>query len=160
LSCPTLYELGFEAAVSEWLEEKIGKEYGIKTEFEDDGSSKPLLDDVRVLMFRSVRELLINVVKHSQASQVKVVVRKADDEIEVRIEDNGIGFNPQEAAAMAARRGEFGLFNIKERLEEVGGKLLIESAPGAGCKATIRAPLKRKGIDDERNKAAHQGNGN
>jgi signal transduction histidine kinase len=145
LSCPVLYELGFEAAVSEWLEEQIEKEHGIKTEFEDDGQAKPLGDDVRVLLFRDVRELLINAVKHAHANKIKVSIRKAGEQMEVCVEDDGVGFDPAEAAAMAVRRGELGLFSIRERLEGFGGCVEIESAPGRGCRATIRAPLKRKG---------------
>jgi len=142
LSSPVLYELGFEAAVAEWLSEQIERKHGIDTEFEDDKSHKPLDDDIRVLLFRNTRELLINVVKHARASKVKVSVRRIDRQIEVCIEDDGIGFDPCKIAKLAGRRGEFGLFSIRQRLEEVGGKLWIDSAPGRGCKVTMTAPLK------------------
>jgi PAS domain S-box-containing protein len=144
LSCPVLYELGFEAAVAEWLEEQVEKEHGIKTEFEDDGEMKPLTDDVRVLLFRDVRELLINAVKHAHADKIKVSIRRVGEQIEVRVEDDGVGFDPAEATAMATRRSQLGLFSIRERLEEFGGRIEIESAPGRGCRVTIRAPLMRQ----------------
>jgi PAS domain S-box-containing protein len=144
LSSPVLYELGFETAVSEWLADQIQKKHGIAVEFEDDGEPKPLDDDVRVLLFRDVRELLINIVKHAHAHKVKVSVRKLDSHICVTVEDDGVGFDPADVISMAAKRGEFGFFSIRERLENLGGHLQIDSAPGRGCKVTMTAPLKQK----------------
>lgn len=144
LSSPVLYELGFEQAVAEWLDERIESKYGIETEFEDDGLEKPLDDEVRVFLFRDVRELLFNVVKHAQAKKVKVTVSKLGDRIRVSIEDDGLGFNPDKLAEMAVKKGAFGLFSIRQRLELLGGRLDIDSAPGRGTKITITAPLKRE----------------
>ncbi len=142
LSSPILYELGFEAAVAEWLNEQVHDKGGIETEFQDDHLPKPLDDDVRMLLFRNVRELLINVIKHSHASKVKVCIRRVDDSIEITVKDNGIGFNPAEAKTMAAKTAKFGLFSIRESVEQLGGRFEIESKPDAGCKATIAVPLK------------------
>ncbi len=144
LSSPILYELGFETAVAEWLTEQIRDKHGIATQFEDDGRPKPLDDDIRVLLFRDVRELLINVVRHAWADQVKVSIRKFDEQICVSVEDDGVGFDPAETASMATKRAEFGLFSIRQRLEELGGHLEIESEPGRGCKVMMTAPLKQK----------------
>jgi PAS domain S-box-containing protein len=149
LSSPVLYELGFETAVSQWLTEQIQKKHGIKSEFEDDGRPKPLDDDIRVLLFRDVRELLINVVKHARAGKVKVSVRRVDDRISVRVEDNGVGFDPKDAASVSTKTGGFGLFSIRHRLEELGGHLEIESEPGCGCRVTMVAPLKQEKISEE-----------
>ena len=142
LSYPILYELGFEAAVAEWLMEHVQEEHGIETDFEDDGQSKPLDDDIRALLFRNVRELLINVVKHARARRVKVAVRRVEDQILTRVEDDGVGFDPVEVTAMAAKRAEFGLFSIRERLEQLGGLFEVVSAPGRGTRITMTAPLK------------------
>jgi len=79
LSSPILYGLGFETAVIEWLDEQVGEKHGIQTEFRDDGQPKPLDDDIRALLFRNVRELLINIVKHVNAQKVNVSVCKVDD---------------------------------------------------------------------------------
>jgi signal transduction histidine kinase len=143
LSSPVLHELGFESAVAAWLAEQIEAKHDIATEFEDDGQPKPLADDVRGLLFRNVRELLINIVRHANARKVKVSVRTVDDRIQVSVQDDGIGFEPAEALARAAKAGGFGLFSIKERLEQIGGHLELESRPGHGCKVTMTAPLKQ-----------------
>ena len=142
LSYPILYELGFEAAVAEWLTDQIQEKHGIRTEFLDDGHQKPLDDDIRVLLFRNVRELLINVVKHAQANKVRVSIRKVKDNIRVSVEDDGVGFDPVEVTSMATKRAEFGLFSIRERLEQLGGLIEIDSKRRHGSKITMTAPLK------------------
>jgi len=146
LSSPVLYELGFETAVADWLDEQIKEKHGIKTEFEDDGQPKPIDNDIRVLLFRDVRELLINVVKHAHAAKVKVSIGKSGSQIEVSVEDDGWGFDPKEITATGTKKGGFGLFSIRERLEQLGGHIEIKSAPGCGCKITMMAPLKEENI--------------
>ena len=149
LSFPVLYELGFEAAVAEWLSEQIQNKHGINTEFEDDGQFKPLDDDICVLLFRDVRELLVNVVKHANAQNVKVTINKVDDRIRVSVKDDGVGFDPVEVALKATERAEFGLFSIRQRLEQLGGRFEIESEPGIGSTITMTAPLKQEIVADE-----------
>ena len=148
LSSPILYELGFEAAVAEWLTERIQKKHGIATELEDDGQPKPLNDDIRAFLFRDVRELLINVVRHANANSVKVSIRKVGEQICVSVEDDGRGFNVEDIAVIAARKGGFGLFSIRERLEQLWGQFEIESEPGRGTKVTMMAPLKCEKINN------------
>ena len=147
LSSPILYELGFEPAVAAWLTEEIEEKHGIATKLEEDKQPKPLDDDVRVLLFRTVRELLVNVVKHARAKKIKVSICRVGGEIHVSVEDDGVGFDPAEIRATAVRKGGFGLFSIRERLEQLGGHLELESAPGRGTKATLIAPLKREKIN-------------
>ncbi|MFB0524021.1 MAG: PAS domain S-box protein [Phycisphaerae bacterium] len=142
LSSPILHELGFEAAVAAWLTDPIEQKHGVTTEFEDDGQDKPLDDDIRALLFRSVRELLLNVVKHAKANKVKVSIRRISSQISVSVEDDGVGFDATGTSSMTTRRGGFGLFSIRERLEELGGHLEIEAEPGHGCKVVMTAPIK------------------
>jgi len=150
LSYPILYELGFEAAVAAWLVEQIQEKYGITTEFEDDKQPKPMDKDVCVLLFRAVRELLINVVKHANASKVKVSTRKAGNQIQVCVEDDGIGFDVDKVFLSSAKNGGgFGFFSIRERLEELGGNLKIDSKHGHGTKVTLIAPLKEQNTKGE-----------
>jgi signal transduction histidine kinase len=144
LSSPILHELGLAKAIMERLIEQIEKKHKIQTEFEDDGLPKPLDDDVQAILFRNVRELLINVVKHAKASIIKVSIRRANNQIQVIVEDDGIGFNVQEIIKTATGMGGFGLFSIQEGLDHLGGHIDIESEPGHGCKVTMTAPLKQK----------------
>jgi PAS domain S-box-containing protein len=139
LSSPILNEIGFEKAVASWLDEQIQEKHGINTEFEDDGQQKLLDKDIQSLLFRNVRELLVNVVKHANAQNVKVSVRKVDDLINISVEDNGDGFDPAEVASKAT----FGLFSIRERLEQLDGSFEIKSEAGHGSKITMKVPLKQ-----------------
>jgi signal transduction histidine kinase len=142
LGSPTLYELGLEAAVREYLNEEIQQKHGLKTIFEDDAQPKPLDDDVCVLLYHAVRELLINVVKHAKARYVKVSFSKDNDHIRINVVDDGIGFKPPSEGFGLGKTAGFGLFSIRERLSYLGGTANIESRPGHGTAVTLRAPIK------------------
>jgi len=139
LSPPVLYEVGLEAAL-EWLAERFEEQYDLVCTFEDDGQPKPLGDDARGLLFWSVRELLMNVVKHAQARTAKVSIWKEGDQLRVRVEDDGVGFNTADVAGVMRK---FGLFSIRQRLAEIGGHLDLESKRGRGTRATLTAPFNR-----------------
>jgi len=140
LSPPVLYELGFEAAV-EWLVRKTRAEHGIAAVFRNDGRPKPLDNNVRVLLFQAVRELLINVAKHAKATSVTVSARRLVDQIQVTVEDDGVGFNTSELGARGRKTAGFGLFSVRERLDHIGGTLDIESSPHSGTKVVLAAPI-------------------
>jgi PAS domain S-box-containing protein len=146
LSPPVLYELGFEAAV-EWLLRYIGKRDNLAMEFHDDNKPKPLADDVRVLLFQSVRELLINISKHAHAKKVTIFISRIDNKIQVSINDDGIGFDIKAIKLSRKVARGFGLFSVNERLVSIGGRFEIESKPGAGTKVLLSAPVSRKRIN-------------
>jgi signal transduction histidine kinase len=85
-------------------------------------------------ILRIVRELVINAVRHGQASEIKVAGESHDGTISFSVRDNGCGFNPSNVAGPST--GHFGLQGIRERLNAFGGKLKIESEPGRGTKIT------------------------
>ena len=143
LGSPTLYELGLEAAVREYLNEELQQKHGIKTEFEDDAQPKPLDEDVCALLYRAVRELLINVAKHAQAQRVKVSICKSNNKIRINAIDDGVGFKPPTEGFASNKTAGFGLFSIRERLSYLGGSVEIESKPGEGTRVTLVAPIKR-----------------
>lgn len=141
ISPPILYELGFEAAV-EWLGEQIQNQYGILFNFEDDKQPKPLNDEIRIILFQAVRELFINITKHAQARNAKVFVQREGNEIRINVEDDGVGFDISQINSHLGKSGSFGLFNIRERLNYIGGKLKIDSKIGNGTRISLQAPLK------------------
>jgi PAS domain S-box-containing protein len=136
ISPPILYELGFEAAL-EWLVEKRREQHNIRVEFDTDGQDRNISDDIRGFIFQSVRELLVNTTKHSQAGRVKVSVRGEGPAMRICVEDDGVGLD---VAKLTASDG-FGLFNIKERLSNICGRLEIESKPGKGTRVTLLVPF-------------------
>jgi PAS domain S-box-containing protein len=138
LSPPVLYELGLVPAL-EWLTRKIEQEHGVKTRFHDDGEPKPLHENFRVVLFQAVRELLVNVVKHAQATHAQVLMRRDGDALRIMIEDDGVGFEVSKSKGEAPR--SFGLFNVRERVEYLGGKVKIRSVTNCGTRVTLIAPL-------------------
>jgi PAS domain S-box-containing protein len=148
LSNPILYELGFEIAVAEWLSENVGEKHGIATEFKDDGQPKPMGDDLKAMLFRNTRELLTNCIKHANAGNIEVIICRIDDIIQISVEDNGAGFDPAQLKT-TGKKPKFGLFSIRENLENMGGRLEIDSKPGAGCRAIMTAPIENQNNNKE-----------
>ncbi|MDX1779130.1 MAG: ATP-binding protein, partial [Thermodesulfobacteriota bacterium] len=98
-------------------------------------------NQISIFLFQAVRELLLNVVKHSGTRRSKLSIKKDDDYIKVTIVDDGVGFEPAQTAIDKHKTSGFGLFSIKERLAYLGGDFDIQSNPGGGTCATLLAPL-------------------
>ena len=147
LSSPTLYRFGLEPALEELLDDKLRVEHGIHYTFGNDGAPKPLAEDVRVLLFQSVRELLINIIKHAQAREVTLDITRLNDVVRITITDDGVGFDVEEVLSASSRSCGFGLFNIRERLNYIGGSLDIHSQPGQGSRFTLLARLEADKTD-------------
>ncbi len=146
LSPPVLYELGLAAAV-QWLGDRIREDHGISFTLRDDRKRKPITEETRIALFHSVRELLMNIVKHAHARRCEVEVRCLDSELRIVVKDDGRGFATNSPVDYS--RGGFGLFSIRQRLAHLGGRLEISSEPDAGCRAVIYAPLIKQGDRDE-----------
>ena len=141
LGSPLLYERGLEKAV-EQLTKDLQEDHGILVSFEDDGEPKPLDDDVRIFLFQVVRELLSNVVKHAQARRVHVCIKRQGGDIQITVEDDGVGFDTRKVTAGSEELNMgFGLFSIRERLSYLDRQLQIESEPGYGTRIAVVAPL-------------------
>ncbi len=149
LSPPVLYELGLQAAL-EWLAEIIRRQNGLKIDVTGDGSDQTLDAGKRVVLFRTCRELLFNVVKHADARHARVSLRSDGAVIKVKILDDGTGFDPEllQTGYDPFVRG-FGLFSIREQLQHQGGTFEIDSGPGRGSAVTIVMPLSMAGKPEE-----------
>ncbi len=143
LSPPILYELGFEAAI-QWLFGFVCKRDNIELDFSTDGIKKHLEPDVRVLLFQSAREILVNITKHAHAKKITVRISKINSQIRVNIADDGIGFDVNKVKMDGIRKKGFGLFSVSERLAYVGGRFEIDSKPGRGTRVLLAAPLRKK----------------
>jgi PAS domain S-box-containing protein len=145
LSNPVLYEIGLEAAVKSWLENEIKGKTGLKYRFVSAGKHMKLNDDIKVVLFQAVRELLTNTVKHAGAENIKVDIDHRDAEVVVIVEDDGQGFDASNLGLPSGTRGGFGLFNIRERIEYMGGQIDVVSGPGKGARIVITVPVKNNG---------------
>ena len=141
LSPPLLYEVGFEAAV-EWLGEEFEENCDFRVMFHDDGRQKPLDEEASVALYRMVRELLLNVAKHAKAKNVRISVDKVSDKINVIVADDGSGFDCSNSRRRKNKESGFGLFNIRHRIEYMGGEFKIKSRIGQGTSVTLMLPVK------------------
>jgi PAS domain S-box-containing protein len=139
LSSPLLYELGLEAAVQA-LTEQFQKKYGLGIDFRKKGHHKALSEKTLVVLYKAVRELLINIIKHARADKATVSVWSGETDVRVSVEDDGIGFDVSKIDA-PGEDNKFGLFNIRERVESIGGEFTIESRPGYGTRVFLVVPL-------------------
>jgi signal transduction histidine kinase len=83
-----------------------------------------------------------NIARHAHAESVLIQLSEAEGEIRIEIEDDGRGFEPDNVSH--AERRHFGLMGIEERVEILGGKVVIDSAPGQGTRIRLAVPLPRE----------------
>lgn len=135
ISPPILYELGLKPAL-EWLLENTFRENDIDTLLEGYLEEDRLDNSLSILIFRTVRELLHNIIKHANASKTTVRLFQGANFFEICITDNGIGFDPEKQYKSIG----FGLFSIRERFSSIGGEFTVLSEYGAGTRAILRVP--------------------
>jgi signal transduction histidine kinase len=140
LAPAVLYECGLAAAL-EWLATRTRKQHGIRVTVRADSSADPEGADVRVLLFRAVRELLLNSAKHAGGSAVEIAMgNDGPGKVRIIVCDEGAGFDAAKLDGQGVGSGGLGLFSIRERVSSIGGDFRIESAPGRGTKVTLLAP--------------------
>jgi PAS domain S-box-containing protein len=132
-----LDDLGIIATISWFCREFERLHSDIRIEKQINIEKKGVPDSLKTVIFRILQEALNNVSKHAKADVVRVALTRADDQIELFIEDNGQGFDIDHALSLEGLERGFGLTSMKERAELLGGSFAIESTPGAGT--TIRA---------------------
>ena len=142
LSPPVLYELGLPAAV-EWLAEQMQRRHGVKIRSHSDALNEPIPIDIRVLLFQSIRELLTNIIKHANARNASVSLRTDEGKVEIIVVDDGSGDRKPGPSKGPASAGGFGLFNIRTRVERVGGQFLFESRRRRGTRVRLLVPMQQ-----------------
>jgi PAS domain S-box-containing protein len=140
LGLPILHDLGLEAAI-EWLAEHLPPSDGPVITVYRDPHPKPLAEAATMLVFRLVREVLTNIIKHAQAKRVTVSLTRHKDKLHLKVADDGVGFDARKLASQLGKTRSYGLFSIKERLKPLGGQLKIFSRPGQGTQVDIILPL-------------------
>ncbi len=139
LSPPVLYDLGLPSGLK-WLGEHMLK-YGLQVEVHVSHNHMPLQNDQLALLYHSVRELLLNVVKHANTSQASLSLSvEGGDQLRIVVRDHGSGCDAASLEANIASE-HFGLFSIRERMAAMGGWLQIDSAAARGTTITLGLPL-------------------
>ncbi|HKY31968.1 MAG TPA: response regulator [Candidatus Polarisedimenticolia bacterium] len=139
LSPPILFDGGLVPAL-EWLTRHLQEKYGLRAEIRTQTRVEETAEAVRSFLFRAVRELLINVVKHAKTDQAEVVVADGGERrIRIDVVDRGRGFEASRAEAWPAAGG-FGLLSVRERAEGLGGTMTVQSSPGDGTRVSLLVP--------------------
>ncbi len=138
LSPLVLETLGLVAALS-WLSDEMERTYGLVVETVDEGGTEALSPTAAVILYRVVRELLINVVKHAGVRSATVLIACEDDQVSIQVEDNGLGIAQVEAIFESDQT--HGLRAIRERLTYLGGSVRIWSHPGNGTTVALKVPV-------------------
>ncbi|MFP4106990.1 MAG: ATP-binding protein, partial [Phycisphaerae bacterium] len=138
LSPPVLREEGLVEA-SHWIAKQMREQNGLAVHVHVETHFEPAEQRERTLLFECLRELLLNVAKHSGGQRADVTLRCRGGAFEICVRDSGKGFDPE---SVGASHGEhFGLLSVRERIEVVGGQMHIESAPGKGTEITLQCPV-------------------
>jgi two-component system, NarL family, sensor histidine kinase UhpB len=139
--CPRyVCETGLRSALQS-LTEELQRKYGLVCTARLDSIPRRLKDEVQQILFRAVRELLFNVVKHAQASKVEIVVTRKLGSIAIEVCDDGRGFDHRQTGVSDLSIGRFGLFSVRADLAPLGGELRIFSSLGKGTRAIITLPI-------------------
>ncbi|MGZ8386020.1 MAG: response regulator [Nitrospira sp.] len=140
LTPPVLHQFGLSLALR-WLSLHM-RRYDLVVDV--DGTDIPelaLSENQAVLLFQSVRELLINVSKHAETGHATVRLQGENGLIRIIVRDEGRGFDVPSSDANTIPSSRFGLFSIRERMKALGGSFEVAAAPGKGCTVTLTLPL-------------------
>lgn len=136
---PILYELGLAPAL-EWLGEKFTAKHRLPVRVTTSGQPRALAEETRNTLFRAVRELLRNVVKHARATTAAVACLWDPTFVEITVSDDGVGLDPARPLTRTASQDCFGLFHVRERMRHLGGAMTIRGT-GPGTEIRLRVPL-------------------
>ena len=141
---PPILQVGLKAGL-QWLAHRVAERFRLDVAIEaQDDPHMP--EDLKILLFEAVRELLFNCAKHSGAHRAAVGILREEAGVCVTVSDNGTGFDPQKLSNPGEMGTGFGLFSIRERLQLVGGAFEIESSsPDGGSRFRLRVPIPHAG---------------
>lgn len=145
LSPPVLYDGGLEAGMR-WLVRQMEEKHGLRVDLHVGSETEPDDESTLVFVFQAMRELLLNVVKHAQTPAARVELTSPDrGRLCLTVADQGVGFDPTRLEGRVPF-DRFGLFSIRERLELMGGRLELDTAPGKGTQILIEVPRARSSL--------------
>jgi PAS domain S-box-containing protein len=126
----------------EWLASDMQEKHGLKVRVLVQRQQElQLAAGLRLFLYKAARELLFNVIKHSGGREARIVLRVTAEHVELRVRDDGMGFDPDALGAPGQEGAGFGLFGIRERLRLLGGSTTVESTPGRGTSVKLSVPL-------------------
>ena len=141
-----LDELGLIAALKEYVD-RYQQEQGLQVKLALPEGKERLPAPLETTLFRVIQEALTNAARHAKAKHVDVALDWDTVQISLRIADDGQGFDLREAAARAKGGQHLGLWSMRERVEQLGGRLQIDSQPGSGTTIQASVPLRAEPVN-------------
>jgi len=132
-----LQESGLPAALSAYCEE-FSKVRGLPVTYEDDERVEELSPGAALCLYRIAQEALGKAAKYSQAKKVQVRLARSNGEVRLSVSDDGVGCDPERIG----KSGGLGVINIRERVLQLHGKFVFDSAPGRGTTVTVEVPFR------------------
>ena len=132
--------LGLVPAARQCAEARL-RPLNINVSVETKGTDRRLPSDVEVALFRVIQGSIGNIVQHSKAKNAVIVLEYGDDELLLRISDDGVGFDVSKVTDVEESGRGRGLFSMKERIGFLGGISWVESKPGQGTTVWARVPI-------------------
>ena len=139
LSPPILQTLGLMPAF-QWLADEMERRYQLAVQVNIYGEPKPLIKEIQAMLFRSVRELLINIAKHAKVNEASLSCLNDGNWMSLVVSDSGCGFDQFDGSGFLPECGGFGLNSVHERIVNLGGEMEIDSSPGNGTTITLSLP--------------------
>nr|WP_321502190.1 two-component regulator propeller domain-containing protein [uncultured Dethiosulfovibrio sp.] len=143
LGTPVLYRFGFFPAI-ERLSERFEEDYGLSIKSISDGEIPEMNDDMKAFLFRAVRELAMNTVKHAKATTLTVRTKVMENRLYLSASDDGQGFDVSTVEHTGRDSRSFGLFSLRERIISLGGRMVIRSIPGEGTSVRLFVPFRKE----------------
>jgi signal transduction histidine kinase len=134
-----LDDLGLAAAIAWFAEHHLGTA-GLSFRCELDDLTARLSPEAEIAIFRAVQEAIVNVSRHARAETVLIQAAAPDGRLVIEIEDDGEGFDPADAAGEPGSLRGIGLLGMRERIEILGGTVVVDSEPGRGTRVVIDVP--------------------
>jgi len=123
------------------LAARMEEHHGLRVSLDADPGAEPPDERLRMLLYRAVQELLLNVAKHAGTDRAEVRLARLDGDLVATVEDEGNGFDPSALEAGDGPTMGLGLHAIRERVASVGGCLKMQSAPGRGSRFSVVVPV-------------------
>ena len=144
--------LGLVTAVKE-LTHQVSRHSGVKAECNTRGKVRPLDKEIEVALYRCCQEAINNAMRHSEAARLGILIRFAQREVRVTVEDDGQGFDPRALYDSNSRMMSTGFWTIRQRMADLGAAFRVSTAKGQGTVVEMIVPYSsRKAHDRGKNK--------
>jgi len=141
MASPSLLSNGLRDALEDWLDNEVRFKHAIAVDFHYDDQADTLSEELQTFLYRAVKELVVNVIKHAQACRVEITVVLGNGFISVSAKDDGIGMEASDKNRSKSKGGGYGLLSLRQRISDMGGTMEVVSVPGQGTRVSFNIPI-------------------